>query len=139
MRPIIIDGIELIEYDLSCPDCDSNMILRKSKYGYFYGCQDYPITGCNASVGARLDGTPVSMPTSMNEKEARINATEELERLWKSGKIQRSETLDWVCQKMECKRSEAYIARFNIQQCEALIFFIKEELFNWEYDWGDNY
>lgn len=137
MRPIIIDGKELIEYDLGCPECGSNMILRKSRYGYFYGCQEFPETGCKGSVGARPDGTPVAMPTSMNEKEARTNATETFERLWKSGKMDRHDAFAWLCVKMQCKRSEAYIARFTIQQCEALIHFIEIELKNWEYTYDE--
>lgn len=137
MRPIIIEGKELIEYDLGCPDCGSNMILRKSRYGYFYGCQDYPVTGCKASVGARTDGTPVSMPVSMTEKDARENATEAIERLWKSGKYERSNTLAWICEKMECERSEAYIARFSKQQCEAIIEFVNKDLKRWEINYGD--
>jgi ssDNA-binding Zn-finger/Zn-ribbon topoisomerase 1 len=135
MRVIFIDGKELMEYDLSCPDCGSNMILRKSKYGYFYGCQDYPETGCKGSVGSKPDGTPIAVPVSMNEKEARINATENFERLWKSGKMDRANSLAWLCNKMNCSRSEAYIARFNIQQCEALIYFINKELNGWEYNY----
>jgi len=133
MRPIIINGKELMEYDLGCPDCGSNMILRKSRYGYFYGCQEFPETGCKGSVGARADGTPVAMPTSMTEKEARIDATENFERLWKSGKMDRKDAFVWLCKKMKCQRSEAHIARFTVQQCEALINFVNRELRHWEY------
>lgn len=32
---------EIVE-DLKCPICGKDMVLRKSKYGEFYGCIDYP-------------------------------------------------------------------------------------------------
>lgn len=139
MRLIIIGGKELMEYDIGCPECGANMILKKSRYGYFYGCQEFPETGCRGSVGARLDGTPIAMPISANEKEARVNAIENFERLWKSGKMERQDAFVWLCTKMQCKRSEAHIARFTIQQCEALINFVELELQGWKYKYETSY
>lgn len=28
--------------DVKCPDCNGKMVSRKSEYGVFWGCADYP-------------------------------------------------------------------------------------------------
>lgn len=28
--------------NVKCPDCDGEMVSRKSQYGTFWGCKDYP-------------------------------------------------------------------------------------------------
>ena len=30
------------KYDVKCPECDSDMVIRKSTYGSFWGCTNYP-------------------------------------------------------------------------------------------------
>lgn len=30
------------ETDLQCPKCGGNLVKRKGKYGYFYGCEEFP-------------------------------------------------------------------------------------------------
>lgn len=34
----------------TCPLCGGDMILRKGKYGLFYGCSNFPKTGCKYTV-----------------------------------------------------------------------------------------
>ncbi len=33
---------ELKKANLICPKCNGQLILREGKYGYFYGCSNYP-------------------------------------------------------------------------------------------------
>ena len=35
---------------ITCPICGGDMVLRKGKYGLFYGCSNFPKTGCKYTV-----------------------------------------------------------------------------------------
>lgn len=35
---------------LVCPRCGGRLILRKGPYGDFYGCSNYPKTGCEYKI-----------------------------------------------------------------------------------------
>lgn len=136
MRVIILSGKEVTEYDLMCPDCGANMALRQSKFGYFYGCQDFYLEGCPGRISASDDGTPNELPSDQHTKHARVMAQESFERLWKSGKMTEREAFDWLCKTMECSRAEAYIVNFEIPQCEKLIRNVEKKLRGWELQWG---
>lgn len=47
-------------FDLQCPTCHRSMVLRRSRYGKFYGCVGYP--ECQETHSALLDGSPVPGP-----------------------------------------------------------------------------
>lgn len=40
-----------------CPLCGSEMVLRKGKYGYFYGCNKWRKTGCQAAANSNRQWT----------------------------------------------------------------------------------
>lgn len=136
MRIIILSGKEIIEYDLICPECGSNMVIRESRFGLFYGCQEYYLNGCPGKISSKPDGTPNELPSDQNTKYARTMAQESFERLWKSGKMTEKEAFNWLCKAMKCTRPEAYIVNFEIQECETLISLVEEELQDWEFLWG---
>lgn len=46
--------------ETKCPKCDGPMVSRKSRYGVFWGCKDYP----------KCDGTRDSEGRSREEREA---------------------------------------------------------------------
>ena len=127
-RRILINGIKLIEYDINCPLCGSKMVLKKSGYGYFYGCTEYTQTGCKSTIGAKRNGTPVKIPESFQEKEAKLQAKKQLELLSNSGKIEKRQILTWICEVLQCSRKDAHVAKFSIQQCNTLIQSIKAKL-----------
>ena len=41
----------------TCPLCGGDMVLRKGKYGMFYGCSNFPKTGCKYTVKYESSGT----------------------------------------------------------------------------------
>ena len=45
-KEILGSGDEPDAAPLTCPVCGGDMVLRKGEYGQFYGCSNYPITGC---------------------------------------------------------------------------------------------
>lgn len=46
--------------NVKCPDCGGDMVSRKSQYGVFWGCKDYP----------KCKGTRDSMGRSKAERQA---------------------------------------------------------------------
>ena len=128
MNTIIIDGQEYTEYNLECPDCAAPMLLKKSKYGVFYGCQDYYFKGCPGSIGAQKDGTPLGIPTDNRTKYARVLAQENFTRLWCSGKMTRQEAFSWLCKKMKISRRDGNISKFNKEQCYNLVAAVNKVL-----------
>lgn len=133
MRVILIDGIEYTEYELLCPECGSNMVLRKSRFGLFYGCQEFEIEGCKGRISADKDGTPAELPSDQQTKTARIIAFECFEKLWKSGAMDKRTAFSWACDRMGRKRSNFNIANFTIVECETFINKINRRIRKCEY------
>ena len=105
----------------ACPDCGSDMILRPSKYGLFYGCTQYPKS--KSTHGAHPDGKPLGIPANKETKEWRMRAHDEFDGLWK-GKapvMNRKESYVWMQKTMEMTTDEAHIGKFDIKQCQDLI------------------
>ena len=63
---------------LKCPECGSDMILKNSKYGKFYGCSSFPL--CKATHGAHPNGEPLGFSANKELKLLRIKAHQELEK-----------------------------------------------------------
>jgi len=63
---------------MKCPECGAEMILRKSKYGMFYGCSRFPL--CKGTHGAHPNGKPLGFPGNKHLKRLRMLAHKELER-----------------------------------------------------------
>jgi ssDNA-binding Zn-finger/Zn-ribbon topoisomerase 1 len=99
------------------------MLLKKSRYGQFYGCSRWP--DCACTHGAHPDGSPKGIPGDKATREARIAAHEAFDRLWKPrgepGKMPRSEAYRILREMMDMTAGEAHIARFTKEQCKKLI------------------
>jgi ssDNA-binding Zn-finger/Zn-ribbon topoisomerase 1 len=112
---------EIKPLNIDCPECGSKMTLRQSRFGIFYGCDDYFLNQCKGRVSAKPDGT-IKIPfISYAEKQARFYAKEAFDKLWQSGSFTKQEAFNWLCEEMQCDRSEALISKFTIQQCRELI------------------
>lgn len=57
--------------NIKCPKCDGPMVSRKSQYGIFWGCKDYP--ECN--------GTRDSMGMSKEDRENQRNNQNDLDEI----------------------------------------------------------
>jgi ssDNA-binding Zn-finger/Zn-ribbon topoisomerase 1 len=105
----------------TCPDCNADMVLRRSKYGPFYGCSNYP--RCTCKHGAHADGTPLGIPANKETRDWRIKAHDAFDQLWKGPRrcMKRPEAYLWMQRMMCMSEDEAHIGRLNIEQCERLI------------------
>lgn len=125
-RTVVIDGREIEEYELRCPDCGAMMTLRSSQYGLFYGCSMFP--QCRATHGAHPWGAPLGVPAKRDVKLARIQAHVAFDRLWKSGRLQRSDAYRWLQSQLGLAEGEAHIGRFDKDTCARVIEVVEAAL-----------
>jgi hypothetical protein len=119
---------------LVCPDCGSDMQLRDSRFGPFYGCVKFP--KCKATHGAHEDGRPLGIPANAETKLWRIKAHAAFDVLWKGDDefpalMRRREAYKWMQDAMGMKPDDAHIGRFDIDDCKkliaAVVLFLEEE------------
>lgn len=107
----------------SCPDCKSDMVLRNSKFGLFYGCINF--SKCKATHGAHQkwekQGEPLGIPADKETKQWRIKAHAGFDKLWKEHGYTRDEAYKLLQATMGMIKDEAHIGKFNIDQCKKLI------------------
>lgn len=65
-----------------CPECGSQMKLKNSKYGLFFGCVTYP--KCKSTHGAHPDGRSLGVPANKETKLLRSKIHRLCENLWGS-------------------------------------------------------
>ena len=119
-------------FDLVCPECGARMDQRESRHGPFYGCSRYP--RCKATHGAHRDGSPLGIPADGNTKEARIEAHEVFDALWKSGHMKRPQAYAWLAQSMGLPSDETHIGKFTEEQCGHVVALVEDymEAMGWE-------
>lgn len=66
---------------MECPDCGSDMVLRRGKYGLFYGCIAFRDRGCRGGVSCNEYGDPRGIPGNQATRAARKEAMDTLERV----------------------------------------------------------
>lgn len=121
--------------DLKCPEpgCGADMVLRSSRYGYFYGCSRYP--ACKGTHGAHKDGSPMGTPADKATRQARIRAHDVLDRLWKQEGHRRGDLYGWLAREMHLDPEDAHIAMFNREQCEQVVQLVFESYPNMKTAW----
>lgn len=109
------------EHDVTCPECGAKMILRNSRYGWFYGCSAFP--KCRAAHGAHPNGEPLGIPADSKTKSWRMKAHVEFDKLWKGpdAQMSRSEAYRWMIDTLALPKDDAHIAKFSTEQCQTLI------------------
>lgn len=115
----------------ACPDCGSDMVLRTSRFGLFYGCIRYP--ACDASHGAHEDGTPLGVPANKETRQARIDAHNTFDLLWKGAtntgrRAARRDAYRWLRDKLGLSKDECHIGLFNVETCKKVITICEERL-----------
>lgn len=107
---------------LPCPECGSPLVLKEAKYGKFYGCSQFRVTGCRGSHSAHQDtGKPMGIPAKQEVKTARHNAHRVFDQLWMSGQMSRKRAYQWMQKVMGMTKREAHIGAFDAEQCARLI------------------
>lgn len=124
----------------ACPDCRSDMVLRDSRYGPFYGCSRFP--SCRATHGAHPDGRPLGVPADARTKAARIGAHAAFDPIWKSDRSRsrnraRGAAYRWLQRAMGLS-AWPHIGEMNAEQCELVIRLCAErEVLARRYDWWE--
>ena len=82
-----------------CPNCNVQMVRRKSKFGasYWWGCPNYP--NCRVTSSEHPDGSMMSTPATEEVKQLRIQAHRIAEQIWgewDSPRCKRNEMYDWL-------------------------------------------
>lgn len=112
---------------MTCPeDCGGELVLRRSRYGLFYGCENYP--DCPGSHGAHPDGRPLGIPATKETKDARIRAHAAFDRLWKRSerhnrKRARRRYYGKLSRYLGIAVEDCHIGRFDSETCDRVIEF----------------
>jgi ssDNA-binding Zn-finger/Zn-ribbon topoisomerase 1 len=109
--------------DLSCPECNSHMLLRQGVNGPFYGCRRFP--ACRGTHNATATGAPVGLPANKVTKDARVRAHAAFDQLWLKGNMTRSAAYRWLQFSMGLTSEQGHIARFDLAMCERLIHLVQ--------------
>jgi len=112
------------EHDVTCPSCQSKMVLKNSKYGLFYSCSTWPKCDCKHSAHQGT-GEPMGVPADKETRQARITAHPEFDQLWKGHRaaISRKEAYSTVGKAMGL--AELHIGSLTKVQCIHLISLLK--------------
>ena len=103
-----------------CPECGKSMVLRISKYGFFYGCEMFP--KCKATHGAhRKTGKPLGNPANKETKEWRIKAHDVFDKMWKNDEMNRKAAYRWMKKTLKITPEDAHIGKFDLDMCKRLI------------------
>lgn len=103
-----------------CPECGKKMVLKKSKYGPFYGCVDYP--NCRATHGADRDtGDPLGVPVNQATRAYRMLAHDAFDKLWDNKTVKRSFAYLWLSTSLGVDANKCHIGQFDIEQCKRVI------------------
>jgi ssDNA-binding Zn-finger/Zn-ribbon topoisomerase 1 len=122
LKPTKLSSMELAKMpSLPCPECDSQLVLRNSKYGLFYGCKRYPV--CKAAHGAHPNGKPLGKPADKETKQWRMKAHDKFNSLFEGENplMSRDEAYDYLQYLMNLTAKQAHISNFDIAQCKELI------------------
>lgn len=111
---------------LICPECGSEMILRRSnKYKYpdgtfrlFFQCKKYP--DCKAIHGAKQDGTPLGIPGDEKTRKARIKAHQAFDRFWNYKKMTRTEGYLWLQKQLKYENAP-HIGLMDVEECQKVV------------------
>jgi len=105
--------------NIKCPECNSEMELKSSKYGKFYGCINYP--NCNGTHGADPYGNPLGIPGNSKTKEARREAHKIFDSLCEKYNFTKAKSYLLLADIMQLNNRDSHIAMFNQDDCNNLI------------------
>lgn len=110
--------------NISCGECGSPMVLRKSaKFPKpFWGCSRFP--DCRGTHGAHADGRPLGVPANKETKAARIEAHRVFDVIWQNNFMSRSQAYKLLAKKLGVK--QVHIGESDIETCEKIMRACKE-------------
>jgi len=108
------------------PECGAGMYLMPSRYGLFYGCQNYP--KCRGSHGAHQHtGQPLGVPANAATKQLRIRLHEVFDPLWKTGGMTRNDAYASLARLLGISRAKCHIGMFSEAQCRLALHLLQRK------------
>lgn len=103
------------------------LVHRKSKFGQFLGCPEWP--GCDIMATWCQDGKKWCV-SDQRTRTARVEAHKSFDRLWKGPDkvMNRREAYRWLQWILKLEPEAAHIRQFNVMQCEAVTEAVWEHL-----------
>lgn len=128
--------------NIRCPECSGLMRLRNSRFGPFYGCENFP--DCRATHGAHPDGRPLGTPANSETKRARIAAHAAFDGLWAGAadmyplreprgsserekaerrirRVARHRAYVWLSERLGIPFDDCHIGAFDLGMCRRAI------------------
>ena len=105
------------------PTCygGSEMALRDSRHGRFWGCRNYPT--CDGIIGCHSDGSPLGTPADKGTRQMRQLAHEAFDNWWPTMKMTRGEAYEWL----EENGPKGHIAEMDFEECGELIKTLEKD------------
>lgn len=103
---------------MKCPEHSKNLIPHNTRYGIRYSC---PVGGCTVVQWSGSTSTPADYAT----RQARMQAHNAFDELWKSGMFTRKRAYHKLSLYLGLKKRETHIGHFSLTQCQTVIEFCK--------------
>ncbi|PHM37141.1 zinc-finger-containing protein [Xenorhabdus innexi] len=105
-----------------CHYCDGNIAIvsHKAVYGKDYGNWPwlYICTACKAYVGMHpFTDIPLGTLADKETRAARNRCKPHFERIWKSGKLTRTDAYKWLAEKLGINPGECHFGWFDAEMC----------------------
>lgn len=115
------------ETPVPCPEDDCISVLRR-RYSqrlkrFYYACED---PGCDGSIGCNSDGSIHGIPGDSKTKQARIDAHEVFDKLWKDGHYTRGGAYRVMARKMGV--AILHIGELEEDDCRKLIDLVEDHI-----------
>ena len=103
-----------------CPYCKGEMIGKASKYGWFFGCENWP--ECDSTVGCH-PGTrkPLGTPANRELKDLRMAVHAKIDPLWKSKQMTRKRVYKDLANGLRIKIKDCHIGMFDVETCKKAL------------------
>lgn len=114
---------------LFCPECKvkSRMRLKLSpKFGYFYGCENWPDCGCVHSAHQDT-GKPMGKPADELTRKMRKKAHYAFDKIWKRTDMKRESVYKWLALQLGIPKKKCHISLMDYDQCEGIIELCKRK------------
>lgn len=131
-RSVVVRGRTMLEHELDCPDCGDSMAIVTERHFTGYRCRNLD---CRGVHGCHPDGSPVGTPADKATRKARAVAHDAFDRIWKTGKLNRTEAYEWLAGKLKLEKDQCHIGLFDRPTCRRLVKEVKgywPELFPFE-------
>ena len=109
---------------LPCPSCGGRLVLKLSRYGPFYGCENWP--ACTQTHGAHhRTGEPLGIPGDTETRFSRIRAHAAFDLLWTGGAMSRRDAYRWLGYYMGLPEDACHVGRFTVEQCAEVVQLVE--------------